>query len=353
MKILAVDIGAGTEDILLYDSEKNLENCFKAVILTPSLIYEKKLFKFADSDKKTLLIYGNCIGGGKIKKALKYAASKKEIFITEEAFKTFTYHDEEVKNFNVKIIKEDEKDKIFTDEKTYLSESDLSLFKNLPGFEEFDIVCYAVQEHGARKNISNRVHRFEVFKEKLSKFKDFCDLAITNYNEIDESFYRFKSLFKSLKAQKEKILLMDTAHCAILGCMQDEYVKNLNNYMVINFGNGHTTFGIIHNDKVISYMEHHTVFMKDPKKLKNLIVKFANGNVTNEEIYNDGGNGAIIFETIGFENIKKIVVTGPNRNLIKNIGFDYYFASPGGDMMMTGPIGLITAAKKKFKSLGI
>jgi len=29
MKILAVDIGAGTLDILLYDSDKNIENCFK------------------------------------------------------------------------------------------------------------------------------------------------------------------------------------------------------------------------------------------------------------------------------------------------------------------------------------
>jgi len=43
-----------------------------------------------------------------------------------------------------------------------------------------------------------------------------------------------------------------------------------------------------------------------------------------------------------------VVVTGPNRNLIKETGLDYYFASLGGDMMMTGPIGLIASAKKKF-----
>ncbi|MDI6730237.1 MAG: DUF1786 family protein [Candidatus Altarchaeum sp.] len=354
MKILAVDIGARTQDILLYDSNKNLENCFKMVLPASSLIYADELFKFADSDKKSLLICGNCIGGGKIKKALTYAGSKKEIFITENAFKTFTYHGEKADNFNVKIIENKDILNTKTDDIINLSESDLSLFeKFFENFgENFDIVCYAVQEHGARENISNRVYRFEFFKEKLSKFKDFRDLAMTNYDEIENSFYRFKSLFKSLKSQRDNVLITDTAHCAILGCMQDEYVKdlnNLNNYMLINFGNGHTTFAVIHNDKVISYMEHHTKCLKDPKKVKNLIRKFADGNVTNEEIYKDNGNGAIIFETIGFENIKKVVVTGPNRNLIKETGLDYYFASPGGDMMMTGPIGLIASAKKKFK----
>ncbi len=351
MKLLAVDIGAGTQDILLYDSNKNLENCFKMVLPAPSLLYADELFKFADSDKKRLLIYGDCIGGGKIKKALKYAGSKKEIFITEEAFKTFTYHGEKSGDFNVKIIEESALEKVTkdVDEIMKFSESDLSIFKNFSGFDEFGAVCYAVQEHGARENISNRVYRFKVFKEKLSKFKDFRDLAMISYDEIDNSFYRLKSLFKSLKLQRDNVLIMDTAHCAVLGCMQDEYVKDLNNYMLINFGNGHTTFAVIHNDKVISYMEHHTKCLKDPEKVKNLMRKFADGNVTNEEIYNDGGNGAIIFETIGFDNIKKVVVTGPNRNLIKETDLDYYFASPGGDMMMTGPIGLIASAKKKFK----
>lgn len=36
MKILAIDVGTGTEDILLYDSEKEIENSMKLVI--PSLI---------------------------------------------------------------------------------------------------------------------------------------------------------------------------------------------------------------------------------------------------------------------------------------------------------------------------
>jgi len=44
MKILAMDIGAGTSDILLYDDRKeSIENCIKMVLPSPSLVYVAKL----------------------------------------------------------------------------------------------------------------------------------------------------------------------------------------------------------------------------------------------------------------------------------------------------------------------
>ena len=44
MKILALDIGAGTQDILLYDDEKkSVENCIKIVLPSPSQILAAKV----------------------------------------------------------------------------------------------------------------------------------------------------------------------------------------------------------------------------------------------------------------------------------------------------------------------
>ena len=44
MKILALDIGTGTEDILLYDDEKeNVENGIKIVLPSPSQIFASKI----------------------------------------------------------------------------------------------------------------------------------------------------------------------------------------------------------------------------------------------------------------------------------------------------------------------
>jgi uncharacterized protein (DUF1786 family) len=43
MKILAIDIGAGTQDILLFDSNKKIENCISLVLPTPSKFISEKL----------------------------------------------------------------------------------------------------------------------------------------------------------------------------------------------------------------------------------------------------------------------------------------------------------------------
>ncbi len=43
-----------------------------------------------------------------------------------------------------------------------------------------------------------------------------------------------------------------------------------------------------------------------------------------------------------FKKIAKIVVTGPRRHIARNLGLgDIHEAAPGGDMMMTGPLGLL------------
>ena len=49
MKILAIDVGTGTEDILLYDTEKEIENSLKMVIPSPHLKISKLIEK-SDND---------------------------------------------------------------------------------------------------------------------------------------------------------------------------------------------------------------------------------------------------------------------------------------------------------------
>jgi uncharacterized protein (DUF1786 family) len=43
MRILAIDIGAGTQDILLFDSRQKAENCTSLVLPTPSKFFAEKL----------------------------------------------------------------------------------------------------------------------------------------------------------------------------------------------------------------------------------------------------------------------------------------------------------------------
>ena len=59
---LVLDIGSGTQDILLYETGKELENCFKLVL--PSPTQNKALEIRKVTHEKTPLFLTGCIMGG-------------------------------------------------------------------------------------------------------------------------------------------------------------------------------------------------------------------------------------------------------------------------------------------------
>ena len=63
MQILTVDIGTGTQDILLFDSERAVENCLKLVMPSPTLLIGEQI-KRATAARLPLLIRGVVMGGG-------------------------------------------------------------------------------------------------------------------------------------------------------------------------------------------------------------------------------------------------------------------------------------------------
>src|SRR5512139_2479029 len=65
MQILTVDIGTGTQDILLFDSERAVENCLKLVMPSPTLLIGEQI-KRATAVRQPLLIRGVVMGGGPV-----------------------------------------------------------------------------------------------------------------------------------------------------------------------------------------------------------------------------------------------------------------------------------------------
>jgi len=63
MKILTVDIGTGTQDIFLYDSNLDLENGFKLVLPSPTMMVHRRL-KQATLSRTPILLTGHQMGGG-------------------------------------------------------------------------------------------------------------------------------------------------------------------------------------------------------------------------------------------------------------------------------------------------
>jgi uncharacterized protein (DUF1786 family) len=356
MKILALDIGAGTEDILLYDDKKeNIENCAKMVLPSPSLIYAAKVRKATDQ-RKNVLIKGSVIGGGAFSYALKkHIRAGLKVFITRKAAYTIRNDLDQVRESGFKIIDEEEIPN-FKGEILKLEEVNMGQLKEfLAQFDEdlsdVDYVGIAVQDHGTSpKGMSDRQFRIEKIAEFLQENPKPEALAFKE-NNIPPYFLRMRSAAKDSRKHlpKAKVLLMDTAPAAIFGCLEDPIIKNIHVKLVINVGNGHTWATIIDKNRIVGTVEHHTR-MLSPEKLEQLLIRFADGKLTNQEVFQDHGHGMFFLDRpCGFSQIEKIIATGPNRSILNKTKLETYFAAPYGDVMMTGPAGLIRAIKKIYK----
>jgi uncharacterized protein (DUF1786 family) len=360
MKILAIDIGLGTQDILLYDDSKNLENCVKIVLPSPTKIFIEKA-KEITKKHRNLLVKGEIIGGGPLKNLfLSHIKNGFKVVMTEKAAYTIRNNLEEVEELGIKIVKNEDELEKFDGEVLELKEVDLKVLEDfLLKFNEkifdVDFVAVAVQDSGvAPKGMENRRFRLQKIREFLSKNPKPESLAFKE-NEVPPYFLRMKVAVEAVKRQlpNTKILVMDTAPAAILGCLKDPLVEKegTGEVLAVNAGNAHTMATIVFDRETIGGIaEHHTQMLK-PEKAEWLLKGLVTGKITDEDVRNDGGHGVFYLETFKPTKIEKvrIVVTGPNRKILEKIGdIKVSFATPAGDVMMTGTFGLVEAVKRKF-----
>ncbi len=357
MKILALDIGAGTEDVLLYDDgKKSLENCVKMVLPSPSQVFAAKV-REATRLYKDLFISGDIIGGGAFAFALRDHIEKGlRVVMTENAAYTVRNDLGEVRELGIEVVSGENEPKDFTGITFRIEEVNLrKLEVFLKDFNEspsdVDVVAVAVQDHGVfPKGMSNRRFRIQKMKELLKDSPKPETLAFRE-DEIPSHFLRMKSAALASRRQlpRAKVLLMDTSPAAILGCLKDPVVEKADPLLAVNVGNGHTMAAIISDGKIAGVMEHHTRLLT-PQKIERLLVNFADGKLTDEEVFKDKGHGLFFLaKPPSFSKIEKVAATGPNRNILAKTSLPVHFAAPAGDVMMTGPIGLVEAAKSKFK----
>src|SRR4029079_17660265 len=89
MQILTVDVGTGTQDVLLFDSERELENCFKLVMPSPTVVVADRI-RAITAERKRLVLQGVTMGGGPCHWAtMDHVRAGLETFATPEAARTF------------------------------------------------------------------------------------------------------------------------------------------------------------------------------------------------------------------------------------------------------------------------
>jgi uncharacterized protein (DUF1786 family) len=339
-KILAIDIGQGTQDILLYDAKKNIENCTCLILPSPTSLYGKMVVESSGD----LHIQGSTIGGGILSSAVKSHLKKGfRVYMEPEAAASIRDNLDVVRSMGIIVDKPPDD---FHGKEIILKEVNLLILKEFLSHykEEMDVevIAVAVQDHGTSvEGKSDREFRFEVIEKRLKENNSLASFAYWA-DAVPKFLTRMRSVVRALKAQtSSKILLMDTASCALLGCME----IGSSPHFIVNVGNEHTVSAIIRNGEVEAFMEHHTHLLS-PEKMRDLLLRFAEGEVSKKEIFEDGGHGALYIKK-NPTTVNRVIVTGPNREKMRQTGLPVIFAAPGGNMMLTGPIGLVKASQLK------
>ena len=257
MRILAIDVGTGTQDIMIYDDEKELENSIKLVLPSPHLYISQKIREI-DND---IYFDGEIMGGGKLKKTLTEHMDKGYKVVMEELpAKTIRDKISQVEAIGIEIVSPEKDYKDYT--KITLADINITkLSEFLLGYDlefDFDEIAIAVQDHGYNENMGDRDFRFEKFREKLIspiKPEEFSFKGNT-----PQYYTRMKAAERQLKKEgiDLKPLLMDTKFASIAGMCHDDIASQLKSFIAIDIGNGHTTAASIEEGKIQGIFEHHT-----------------------------------------------------------------------------------------------
>jgi uncharacterized protein (DUF1786 family) len=108
MRILAADVGTGTQDILLFESGKTIENNFKLVMPSPTVIVAERI-KRATERGQSILLTGVTMGGGPSHWAARdHALAGYKVAVTQEAGRTFDDDLIQVERMGFEIIEDEE-----------------------------------------------------------------------------------------------------------------------------------------------------------------------------------------------------------------------------------------------------
>ena len=369
MRILTVDVGTGTQDIYLYDSRIDLENGFKLVVPSPTMLVHKRL-KEATRKGEAIALTGVTMGGGPSHWAARdHAKAGFPVYATAEAARTFDDDLSKVEADGIKIISDDEVSALPNSvSRLRLRDFDFSAIRRSFGefgvnLDDLDAVAVAVFDHGAAPpDVSDRQFRFDYLdehiqeKNRLSAFAfkaDEVPAIMTRLQAVVDSALRPGSGQAGMDAP---LVVMDTAPAAVLGATLDPRVMSRSRALIANVGNFHTLAFRLGPKGIEGVIEHHTGLIDLPK-LEGLLKALADGSLEHEDVFGDHGHGALIYEdeplALG-EGEFDVVVTGPRRSMYQ-VGTSTlrpYFPAPFGDMMIAGCFGLLAAVADVLPELG-
>jgi uncharacterized protein (DUF1786 family) len=345
LRILAVDVGGGTQDVLVYDSDREIENCFKMVLPAQTQIVAARIRK-ATAAGRSIYLAGSLMGGGASGNAIEeHLAAGLPVSSSGEAARTVHNDLDRVRKLGIEITSTPPPDA----EVIWLRDIDLeALALSLAAHEIAvpEMYAIAVQDHGYLPGSGGREFRSEFLSSLLENGGEVTNMV---YREPPEYMIRMRTVARDAP----RAFMMDTGAAAVLGSLGDariaEHVLD-HGGILVNIGNLHTFAVAMRGGRIYGLFEHHTGGVT-PAWLHQLVERLKSGSLTHAEVKAHGGHGAAFSsEYAAAGPFQFVAVTGPNRRIAAPLG--YYQAAPHGDMMLTGSYGLVEGVMRTLTSEG-
>ncbi|HVR89041.1 MAG TPA: DUF1786 domain-containing protein [Candidatus Limnocylindria bacterium] len=332
-RILAIDIGAGTMDTLVYDPAQPMENAVQLVLPSATSLAAHKIASARERGEPVFL-HGNLMGGYHTTNAVwAHLNAGLAVYATERA--AGTVHDDlELLRARGIVITDDPPRGV-----TAIELRDVDLPRLEAALAAYDVtlpetIAIAAQDHGYSPKHSNRLFRFDHWRRYLTPGSTLGD-------HIWRTPPEYMTRLIAIQRDAPGAIVADTGPVAVLGALEDERVAAAaeGGTCIVNVGNQHALGLLVRGEELFGVMEHHTESV-DTAKLDRLIGRLVAGTVTHDEVFADDGHGALVlaaYRTLA--PFRFTAVTGPNRRLAKPLG--WYPAAPHGAMMLSGCFGLV------------
>ena len=350
-RILAVDIGTGTQDILVFEAGTVIENAVQLVMPSPTALVAERV-KQATADRADLFLTGVMMGGGPDQWAVEaHLRQGLRVYATPAAARTFDDDLSRVESMGVRVV--DAADGVNGARRLEMRDFYVAeLMDALRAFgvsTAWDAVAVAVFDHGAAPpGVSDRRFRFEYLRDQVERGIGLAGFGFLS-GEIPDRMTRMRAVASSWTGSAP-LFLMDTGPAAILGALDDGGVGGTRRRMVANLGNFHTIATLLDGPRIVGLFEHHTGELTR-EKLEGYLDALAAGRLSNQAVFDDMGHGAL---ELGPVTTPPDVfgVTGPRRGLLDGSRLHPHLAVPHGDMMLAGCFGLLRALAVQLPEFG-
>lgn len=336
--VLCLDIGSGTQDVLLYFPDREVENCPKLVLPAPARVLAERIRQLT-AQGRALHLHGQNMGGGFGGAVRAHLAAGLPLSCTESAAYSLA-DDLDALRAQGHVITPDCPDGAVA---LFCADYDPAFWAtalDALGLPRPGLVAACAQDHGFHPGKSNRRGRFLLWERLLMEAGGQPESLL--YDLVPPEFTRLADLQRSIGGGP----VCDTGAAAVLGGLFEPSIRARamdRGLTLVNIGNSHTVAFLVFHGRIWGVFEHHTGLL-DADKLWAQLERFRTGRLGFEEVFEDRGHGTMRLEPPAeARGFAPTLVLGPRRGLLA--GHEVEFPAPGGDMMLTGAFGLVEALR--------